>query len=459
MTNLPQEATGATALSARWNAILDKLQNASDTDVRIRGRKLSAGTVVATTGSFSNISGSGYSIIQDEGVAQTSRSTVDIVGTGVTVTDTGSKTQVSIPSGGAAAYYGVKAEDYITSGAGTDASPYNASAIENAINALPSRGGVVFVKEGLYRGSRISLGGLGQTGRGMVILIVGTSVTHSNQFRSSANNTSQIGTNIQCGFDITANKCLVSFENLNLSPPFGSDTTPTLKYIRDANDTVDASQLNRTIGGFFIRNVRFLRGSPAIWITGQNFAGKTGDLALSQYWNVLIEYCSFISGGQAILIDDGDSTTANSIFLGNIKHCLFQGRASVQARTIEIDIANVKGLYEDWIVEDCGGPIAGNTVDYTIYIDCTNGGGQGGLTIRNIDMGDGSNAAKDAFIRFNSNGGTVRSFVHRKDVDLRGHGDFEFGRPSGVTGVINVLSAGTSGEGGIILRRMQRLTL
>src|SRR3990167_9831473 len=153
MTNLPQEATGATALSARWNAILDKLQNASDTDVRIRGRKLSAGTVVATTGSSSNISGSGYSIIQDEGVSQTSRSTVDFVGTGVTVTDTGSKTQISIPSGGAAAYYGVKAEDYITSGDGSAANPYNASAIQNAYNALPSTGGIVFIKEGIWRGA------------------------------------------------------------------------------------------------------------------------------------------------------------------------------------------------------------------------------------------------------------------------------------------------------------------
>src|SRR3990167_973257 len=162
MTNLPQEATGATALSARWNAILDKLQNASDTDVRIRGRKLSAGTFVGTTGSFSNISGSGYSIMQDEGVALTSRSTVDFVGTGVAVTDTGSKTQVSIPSGGAAAYYGVKAEDYITSGDGSDANPYNASAIESAINALPSRGGIVFVKEGIYRGtSRITVNAAG----------------------------------------------------------------------------------------------------------------------------------------------------------------------------------------------------------------------------------------------------------------------------------------------------------
>lgn len=42
----------------------------------------------------------GYTTVQDEGSGLTQRSTVDFVGAGVTVTDTGSKTQVSIPGAG-----------------------------------------------------------------------------------------------------------------------------------------------------------------------------------------------------------------------------------------------------------------------------------------------------------------------------------------------------------------------
>jgi hypothetical protein len=44
--------------------------------------------------------GTGYQTIQDEGGALTQRTTVDFVGAGVTATDTGAKTQVSIAGGG-----------------------------------------------------------------------------------------------------------------------------------------------------------------------------------------------------------------------------------------------------------------------------------------------------------------------------------------------------------------------
>lgn len=52
--------------------------------------------------SFSTLAGGGGSghTIEDEGVALTSRATLNFIGAGVTVTDTGSKTQVSIPQGG-----------------------------------------------------------------------------------------------------------------------------------------------------------------------------------------------------------------------------------------------------------------------------------------------------------------------------------------------------------------------
>lgn len=41
--------------------------------------------------------GSAYNLVQDEGSALTARTTIDFVGAGVTATDTGAKTQVSIP--------------------------------------------------------------------------------------------------------------------------------------------------------------------------------------------------------------------------------------------------------------------------------------------------------------------------------------------------------------------------
>lgn len=53
--------------------------------------------------------GGGHSI-EDEGVAITQRSVLDFVGAGVTVTDTGAKTQVSIPGGGGASWTEVEVD-------------------------------------------------------------------------------------------------------------------------------------------------------------------------------------------------------------------------------------------------------------------------------------------------------------------------------------------------------------
>lgn len=44
----------------------------------------------------------GYSLVQDEGVDLTKRSTIDFTGAGVTCTDTGAKTQCTIAGGGGA---------------------------------------------------------------------------------------------------------------------------------------------------------------------------------------------------------------------------------------------------------------------------------------------------------------------------------------------------------------------
>src|SRR3990167_4114840 len=313
MTNLPQEATGATALSARWNVILNKLQNASDTDVRIRGRKLSAGTVVATTGSFSNISGSGYSIIQDEGVALTSRSTVDFVGTGVTVTDTGSKTQVSIPSGGAAAYYGERAESYITSGDGSAANPYNASAIQTAVDALPSRGGIVFIKEGIWYGTtRINVNGNGSNDNKKVIFI--GAGTYPNQIYWDSSDNMLVGTHIKAGFDCY-NPC--DFYNMTISSPELDKATDGIAFTHDLNRT--ALQFHFT-AGLTIENVKFKRCD-----TGIRFYGTNMGTTFLQIWGVRIERCGFIECNRGIRIhrDDADSTAPSQGFRGTIRDCEF----------------------------------------------------------------------------------------------------------------------------------------
>src|SRR3990167_7237612 len=301
MTNLPQEATGATALSSRWNTVINKVQNASDTDVRIRGRKISAGTVVATTGSFSNISGSGYSIMQDEGASQISRSTVDFVGTGVTVTDTGSKTQVSIPSGGAAAYYGVKAEDYITSGDGSAGNPYNASAIQSAIDSLPSRGGFVFIKEGIWRGtSRIQLpGSAADTNKR--ITLQGAGAPRSHIYEMSGND-GQSGTHIQAGIDMYR-PC--DIYDLTIAPhpnDYNVSGKDCLRIVYDRNrHATDYAFLS----GFNIERCRFWRGDYGIRFTGVNMGAVFWQMAQIVIKDISIALCR---GRFRMSRDDFDST-------------------------------------------------------------------------------------------------------------------------------------------------------
>jgi len=56
MTDLPDESSGNLIRSSRWNSLLDKIEDAEDTDVRIRGRYSSWGTtIVLTHASFATI--------------------------------------------------------------------------------------------------------------------------------------------------------------------------------------------------------------------------------------------------------------------------------------------------------------------------------------------------------------------------------------------------------------------
>src|SRR3990167_3619103 len=426
MTNLPQEATGATALSARWNAILDKLQNASDTDVRIRGRKLSAGTVVATTGSFSNISGSGYSIMQDEGVALTSRSTVDFVGTGVTVSDTGSKTQVSIPSGCAAAYYGVKAEDYITSGDGSVANPYNASAIQSAINALSTRGGIVFIKEGVWRGTtRISVNATGSERNKKVVFQGAGSPKWQIYFHDTNPDTSRSGTHVQAGFDIYV-PC--DFYDMEISPhPDNYLAQPCIDWIIDP--TKGNSDYEWTTG-HTVKRIRFSKGSHGVRYRGVNMGA-----VFFQTWGVLYEQCGFdICGrGFRMAVADIDSTAPSQNFYGSIRNCEFRSCNSGEAfyfdlSTSQLELGNV-------LCEGCGNPASGYAIRISTY-------GLGRVWIHDIEFGDGSQSPKDAYI-FTGSEGCVDHlrFGHvsaSRDVDIGGRGYFKIGRSSNKLGNINV---------------------
>jgi len=57
-------------------------------------------TLNTTALTFEAIGGGGYTLVEDEGVPVTQRATMNFVGDGVTVTDTGGKTQVEVEGGG-----------------------------------------------------------------------------------------------------------------------------------------------------------------------------------------------------------------------------------------------------------------------------------------------------------------------------------------------------------------------
>ena len=59
---------------------------------------LTLGTNIGLAGDVINVTGTGYSQIQDEGVGVTQRGTINFTGAGVTVTDNGAATVVTIPS-------------------------------------------------------------------------------------------------------------------------------------------------------------------------------------------------------------------------------------------------------------------------------------------------------------------------------------------------------------------------
>ena len=402
MTNLPDEVVGNTVRSSRWNVLLDKIQDGQDSDVRMRGRYWTGGSFVGSYASFAAV------------------------------------------ASGSKPYYGIRAEDFITSGDGTAANPYNASAIESAINAIPTRdgggGGIVFIKAGNWQGAKILLGGVGQAGRNKKIMIYGEGAALGSNV-----NDSFWGTTVKCGFEITSSRCDVSFYDMRLEPDPSAGNVPTLKYIRNGADQ-GFGQVD--LGGYEIQNCRFQGGNPAIWNTGINIPSHPDPV--QQTWMVRIQRCHFQNGGVGIKVDEGDSVTSSSYDLVIIDQIDMNARgADYATRAVDIVINNVGAVtFSNWLIEGAGTA----AVDYGIYIKI--GRAESGFSMWNIFTGDGAIAAKDARIEVSFSGLQARGLFFTKTVDLFGYGDYEIGQPFWTVAPINITAGGVD-PGGITLRQME----
>lgn len=404
MTNLPNESDGNTVQAGRWNSLLAKIQNASDTDTRIRGRVATFGTVISlSAASFVGLSG-------------------------------------------AAGYYGVRAETYITSGNGSDGNPYNLSAIESAVNALPAVGGTVFIKAGVYRGAnRLLFGGTGQAARGKSIQFVGegSDLSALNWANYQAVSDRMYGTVWDGGAEINTYGCLVSFRNIYFRRP---GTGECLKFVGDIDDETITQNNVMPIGGFRLQDCKIEGGDPAIYITHRNVSPGQEH----QVVNVLIERVHIRQAAQAIKIDD--SPQLNGIFRGNIRHLFVQGcGGSGTDPAIDVNIANLKGTWFDWLVEDSGSTGAGG---FAVKI---RGGRCEGFELSNVDFGDNVRSPKGTYFECGTSGQmTIRDFVFRKNIEIVGYVDAQLGRAAqfGDTGTINVNSAPA---GGVIIRKMRGL--
>jgi len=347
-------------------------------------------------------------------------------------------------SGGTGGHYGVRAADFITSGDGTRANPWNASAIfVDAVNALPQQGGRIFIKSGYWKATPdvpFTLGASGGPGRGKAILFEGEHGDISGKNYSHYNDQGW-GTIVDAKVIVRTLGCNASFRNFTWVNTQGA-SDPHVKFLWVPSDGMLGPN-EWSIGGTEIRNMKFMGGGRAIHFTS---SGEDAGTA-AQHWNVLIEHCHFRELQQAIQVDEGDGSTYNNIFRGNIKHIVVQAvQFDATKRTISIDIANLKGEYEDWLLEDCGGS------DYAVYIRCAR---SEGFTLKDVDFGDNIRAPEGAYFQCYLSGSMrIRGFVFRKNVRLAGYVDAQLGRAAqfGDTGTIN-----TSGESDIIIRKLPGL--
>gem|GEM_PF-2716793 len=329
-------------------------------------------------------------------------------------------------------YYGTRAEDYITSGDGTPSNPYNSSAIQSAIDALPAQGGTVFIKAGVWRGTtRIRLPKSGATSSKKHVVLVGEGVHRSEYGITGGGGTVEQGTAIEAGIDMYS-PCDIF--DLAIAPhPNYWKVTPCLKIIIDP--TMVPNQ-NIWIGGFTLSRLVLNRGSYGIHFTGQNLTG-----VVWQAWNVLWEQLAILQCAGGIKIDKGDSDQSAG-FRGVFRQLMFHGNtgaaSATAARQFDYTINSSQVLIENWLCENSGQSPA---ADYALYIDTYGDGG--GFEMRNVDFGDDSGATKDAYLNI-KRFGRVIGLHARKDIDIGGRGYFLISsRPIGAnpTPVFNLVGA------------------
>jgi hypothetical protein len=309
--------------------------------------------------------------------------------------------------GGTGGYYGVRAEDYITSGDGSPSNPYNASAIQNAVDALPARGGIVFIKEGVWQGSlRISVNANGSTPWKHVIFQ--GAGTRPYQIYGFSNNRANFGTHVIAGFDCY---CPCDFFDMTISPVGLNESGNGISFIEDA--TKDGSDYDWT-RGHTVKRVKFWYCDSGIRYYAQNMGS-----VFWQVWGIEIEQCGFALCNVGIRMSRGDcdSTAPSQGFRGRVHHCEF--RACTGGRAFEFDISSSKMDIGWFLLEGCGA----SGGDYAIYVNTY---GDGGTCVYNIDFGDGSNSPKDAYI-FIGREGMVDALEYKKDIDIGGRGFFRFG--------------------------------
>jgi len=336
---------------------------------------------------------------------------------------------VATGGGGSGGYYGVRAEDFITQGDGSAANPYNASAIQSAINALPARGGIVFIKSGVWRGtSRITVNATGAE-RTKKVIFQGEGAMHRQIYFHDApsSDSARVGTHVQAGFDIYL-PC--DFYDMEISPhPNNYGSQPCIDWIVDP--TKGNSNYEWTVG-HTVKRVRFFRGSHGVRYRGVNMGS-----VFFQVWGVEYNQCGFSMCGRGfrMSVSDIDSTAPSQNFYGKLTNLEFRSCNSGPA--FEFDISTSQLEVGNVLCEGCGDPTTGYAFRVSTY-------GAGGVWIHNIEFGDGSQSPKDAYI-FTGVGGHIEDFEYghvsqSRDVDVGGRGYFGIGRQGGKSGNVNIVS-------------------
>jgi hypothetical protein len=345
--------------------------------------------------------------------------------------------QIAATGGGGGGYYGVRAEDYISSGDGSPGNPYNASAIQSAVNALPSRGGIVFIRAGVWEGaSRIVV----NTAEKHVIF-QGEGTWWRQQYGKTTNRM-RLGTHVIAGFDCWT-PC--DFYDMCISPVGLAKGAHGVRFIIDPNYMTNDYDW---LAGMAFKRCKFLLCDTGFTVIGQNMTSTEQ----FQLWGLLMEQCGFVNCNRGMRIDKTDfdwyPTTSGGF------RCVFrqlEARSCTGGEGFRFNIGSSKLVMEHMLLEGCGASGPGYAFYVNSYFD-------GGCSIQNINDGDGSNSDDFAYI-YAGRAGYVRGLDYgggnnlTEGVWIGGRGYFRVGRSAG-TGQVTI---GTGQE--IILEGEPGLTL